>query len=182
MGKKYLIVEEESSGAAGCLAIAALLAVLYFVLSYAHILLSGALGFCGFLLARHIIDSNPIYKNSHKIGIYLAILVLLGGFGYWGGKEISDHFRKSIDTPPEEGKTEQSIPSREHRSTDPVERATPQAEPSTDKKIGKESGDAITPAAPTPAAEPGIPHDENIQAPLINPDRQPQPVNTITSP
>ena len=130
MAKKYLIVEEESSGAAGYLAIAAAIAVICFVLSYAHLLLAGGLGFCGFLIGRDIIDSNPIYKWQHKTAIFLTSIVLMGGLGYLGGQQISDHFKKSMESSP----TEENKPETQKSPAAFKELSEPKAGPAVTEK------------------------------------------------
>lgn len=85
MGKKYFLVEEDS-GADGCLALIAIGIVIVFILQFAHILLSILLGFCGFLVAKHIAETTPSSKHGDHLGIYAACLFIFGGFGYWGGR------------------------------------------------------------------------------------------------
>ena len=100
MGKKYLIVEEENdaTGLAGCIILAgAFFAVIYLILTNSHWILGGGLGFCGFLLARYIVDSNPIYRRRQIISIYAACMLILGGTGYWAGVEVRNNFLQSLE-------------------------------------------------------------------------------------
>jgi len=100
MGKRYRVVEEEEDNTAGGLALLVILGVIGIILAFAHIWLSLVLGFCGFWIAKTIVNSTPSSQQNHKTAIYLCTILGMGGLGYWGGKQISDNFNDYMETPP----------------------------------------------------------------------------------
>lgn len=109
MAKRYRVIEEEDNNTAAGLALIVALGVIGMILAFAHIWLSALLGFCGFWIAKTLVDSSPNSSKRYKTGIYLSTIIGLGGLGYWGGRQISDYFNDYMETPP--SNTQPSKPS-----------------------------------------------------------------------
>lgn len=183
MAKKYLIVEDDDKSFEGCLTICigigAFFAVVYVILSYAHFLLGALLGFLGFVAGKYIIDSNPIYKKRHKTGIYLATMLLLGGFGFWVGTQVSTKFKKDIETPPEKSQPAETNPRPNQQESEPTPRNSQKQAITEKKQVNTDStkdlpGEGQNPQSSSPILKDGT----NIyQAPTINNEEQSPELN-----
>lgn len=86
--KRYVVVEEDRSGA-GWAVLIAVFVVISAIIAFAHVILAVGLGYCGFLLARHIVSSQQNTTDGSKLLIYLVCVAGLGGLGFLGGRAIS---------------------------------------------------------------------------------------------
>lgn len=162
MAKKYLLVEEDDDSAAGWLVLGVLLAIIYFALSYAHIILATGLGICGIFVAKNICESNPDFDWQQRAIIYVLAILLLGGFGFWGGKEISDHFKETIKSTPKPTRPAKKLNSEPPSVSKPVTSASPELAKPLEKKSEDNSHVELSPPPPISIDD----HEIRVEAPL----------------
>ena len=165
--KRYIVVEEDRSGAFW-VALVAVCVVLYTIISFAHVILAAGLGYCGFLLARHIVSSQQNPTDGSKLLVYLVCIAGLGGLGFLGGKAISHSL---LDRKSEQ--SESSAPGPDYAAAAPADAAAAPAEayaaeaPATapaepggveaapSSEIGGNTSDARVEDAPAPRTKQG---------------------------